>query len=77
MYTSFFKALFGSDYVSGPSDVIFYSGSNNSTACVNITILDDNALELEQTFTVTLTTSDPDVLLGSDVTTVTITDNDG
>ena len=46
------------------------------TVCVNITLLDDEALEGNQTFTVTLTTN-PEVELGNDVTTITITDDDG
>ena len=45
--------------------------------CVSATITDDGALELDKTFTVTLTTSDPAVILGNDITTITITDNDG
>ena len=66
-----------SDYTFTPSDIIFLSGSSDSTAgCVNITILDDAALEGNQTFTVTLTTSDPSVLLANDMTVITIEDND-
>ena len=44
--------------------------------CVNVNIIDDGALELDETFTVTLTTSDPAVILGNDATTITISDND-
>ena len=44
--------------------------------CVNVNITDDGALELDETFTVTLTTSDPAVTLDN-VTTIIITDNDG
>ncbi len=67
-----------SDYLHKSSDLIFTSGStDNATRCVDISILDDGALEGNQTFTVTLTTSDPDVMLGTNVTTITITDNDG
>ena len=68
----------GYDYTFSSSDITFPSGSNDSTAgCVNINITDDAALEGNQTFTVTLTTSDPDVLLGNNVTVITIEDNDG
>ncbi len=60
------------------SNVIFISGStDNAVGCANISVLEDSALEGNQTFTVTLTTSDPDVMLGSDVAIITITDNDG
>ena len=55
----------------------FVAGStDNATRCVNITILDDAALEGNQTFTLTLSTSDPDVVLGNNVTVITIEDND-
>ena len=67
----------GIDYIFAPSNLTFPSGSTDSTpGCVNISITDDAALEGNQTFTVTLTTSDPDVLLGNNVTVVTIEDND-
>ena len=56
----------------------FLAGSNDSdTQCVNIGVTDDTALELSETFTVTLNTSDPDIMLGSSTTNVTISDNDG
>ena len=67
-----------SDYTFTSTDVTFSSGSNDSTlGCVNIDIENDTALEGNQTFTVTLTTSDPDVLPGNDMTDITIEDNDG
>lgn len=58
---------------------MFPSGSTDGVRrCLDITILDDaDAVEGNQTFTVTLTTSDPDVLLSAVVTTITIRDNDG
>ncbi len=60
------------------SNVYFSSGStNNDARCVSISILEDNALEDDLTFTVTLTTSDPDVVLGNYMTVITIIDNDG
>ena len=68
----------GSDYTSVSSNEVFPSGSTDTdTRCVNITLEDDEALERDETFTVTLTTSDPNVMLGQDVTTVTVVDNDG
>lgn len=45
--------------------------------CWSISILEDAALEGSQTFTVTLTTLDPDVRIRSSVTSVAIIDNDG
>ncbi len=73
-----FTAIDGSDYIRSSSEASFASGStNNAVRCVGITILDDDALEGNQTSTVTLTTSDPDVTLGTDMTIITITDNDG
>jgi hypothetical protein len=68
----------GEDYISISEVEAFTSGSPDGAArCVNIPILDDDALEGEQTFTLTLTTSDPDVMIGNDATTITIIDNEG
>jgi hypothetical protein len=48
------------------------------THCINVPITDDSALEGDETFNValTLTTSDPNVVLGTNMTAITITDND-
>lgn len=71
-------AMDGSDYIYISSNEFFTSGfTNGTTRCEDIIILDDNALEGNQTITVTLTTSDPDVVIGNHVITITITDNDG
>ncbi len=60
------------------ANLIFISGStNDDVRCAVIYIPEDNALEGNQTFTMTLTTPDPNVLLGTDLTIVTIADNDG
>ncbi len=68
-----------SDYTRVPqasSHVIFGSGStNNVMKCLEIPILEDNAFEGNQTFNVTLTTSDP-VIIDNTMITITITDND-
>ncbi len=69
-----FAALAGSDYTNVSIEAIFTTGS---IRCVDISILDDNALEGDQTFTVILSTSDPNVLLGNDVAIIIIRDNDG
>ena len=66
-----------SDYSSGHFLETFPSGStNNATQCVGIFIVDDNALEGDQIFTLSLTTSDPSLILGTNLTTITITHND-
>ena len=44
--------------------------------CIDVYIIDDSILEENETFTVTLNTSSSVVMLGTNVTTVTITDND-
>ncbi len=68
----------GFDYVGMSPFIIFSSGlTDDDTKCVDISILDDDALEENQTFNMTLTTSDPDVMLGTDLTTIAIMDNDG
>lgn len=53
------------------------SSSNGDTQCIDIMIVDDSAVEGNETFSVVLTTFEPSVLLGIDRTEVTITDNDG
>lgn len=58
------------------SDFTFLA-AGASTRCVTIPILDDDALEDDKAFTVTLTTLDPNVILGIDMTTITINDDDG
>ncbi len=66
-----------SDYNDLSYSVVFTSGStDNAVRCVEIPILEDNVLEGNQTFTVTLDSSDPGALLGTLSKTITITDND-
>lgn len=70
-------ALAGTDYVNVSSKEVFPFGSTNgATTCVDITILDDNAMEGDQTFNVALTTSNPNVLLGNIVAVISIINND-
>jgi len=46
--------------------------------CINVTILDDTALEGNETFTVSLTVTNVNITVENDLTTVTIIpDNDG
>ena len=57
----------------------FSTGSTDSTTqCLNVTIEDDgDAVEGDETFTVTLMDSDDGVMLGNSETNVTILDNEG
>ena len=67
-----------SDFSFLSTNLTFLRGSADSTLeCVSISITDDALLEGNQTFTVTLSTSDPDVLLGNNVTVITIKDTEG
>ena len=71
-------ALAGSDYVSVASDLTFTFGSiGGASRCLDITLLDNKALEESLTFSVVLFTTDPHVLLGRTTTDVTIMDDDG
>ncbi len=70
-------ATAGSDYNDTSMILTFSPGSSDGdTECMIVTIIDDDALEADQTFFVTLTTSDDDVRVSVDTMTVTITDND-
>ena len=72
-----FSAMEDDDYTFPPTNLTFFRGSTDSTSeCANISITDDTALEGDQTFTVMLTTSDPDVAVRNSMTTITIEDND-
>ena len=65
------------DYNAVSSNKTFTSGSiNGAMKCVNITILDDNTLEGNQTFTVTYMTADSSIRLGANMTVITIMDDD-
>ena len=47
-------------------------------SCINISIVDDNIPgEQDKSFIVTISATDPDVILRNDKQTVTITDDDG
>ena len=77
MYTFVAAAMFGSDYNNVSSSKVFSSGSVNSfTRCINITIIDDDALEGNQSFILALTSPDPDVAVHGAVTTIVVEDND-
>jgi hypothetical protein len=58
-------------------DVVFPAGaSNGAMQCISVTITDDSAVEGDETFTLSLTTSSP-VALGNSMTAITIMDTDG
>ena len=70
--------MLGSDYHSNDSLRVFNSGSSDDTnVCISITIEDDQALEEDESFTVSLMTSDSSVVLEKNTTFVIIRDNDG
>jgi hypothetical protein len=65
------------DYESLTADVVFESGSEEGdTVCINITIREDILFEINETFTLSATTMDPDVEIEINETTITITDTD-
>lgn len=65
----------GEDYTMVMMDLTF--NSDNSRGCVEVPITDDNLLEENETFTVTLTTEDTSAMLGNPtMTTVTLLASD-
>ena len=73
----FVVALNGSDYATLSLNHTFVDGSQNGTTfCVEIYILDDEAFETTEIFTLELTTLDSSVRLGSNAL-ISIIDNDG
>ena len=61
------------DYMEVSIDLVFTTGSSNgATQCINVAIIDSPTIEEDETFTVTLTTSEPIIELGNHMTTVTI-----
>ena len=55
--------------------VIFQAGDD--TATVEVIIIDDTIIEVSEIFTAMLSTAEPNVMLGDDIATVTILDDDG
>ena len=54
-----------------------YDSENQSIICAPATILEDETFEKSENFTITITSVDSNVILKSDVMTITIIDNDG
>ena len=76
------SSVLGQDYsVSDPFTVTFASGGIlSSTACASVSILDDDSLEFDHSFTVSLSSTNPNgVTLSvlSSTTAVNIDDNEG
>ena len=66
------------DYTSVSSNLSFPVGSSDADAqCLNITIINDDALEGDQMFALSLTTLDRNAMIAGNVTAITITDSDG
>ena len=73
-------ALSGYDYAGGIVTVTFPTGSTNTDTgswCLTVNIANNDDVDGDKTFTVTLTTADSDVMLGNSLTTVTIMDDEG
>ena len=71
----------GEDYNADTSALSFLPGSLNGTEmCLNISIIDDDRVEYNETFSITLTVDNPlDTINGGSTAhaDVTIVDNDG
>lgn len=64
------------DYISGPYEAVFLSGSTNYV--LDITIDDDNLLEPTESFNLTIQILSGDATIGNlDHTVISIVDNDG
>ena len=66
----------GSDYTGVSMDLVFISATNGTTQCMDVAISNTRTVEEDETFIVTLTTFNSFVLLGNNLTTVTISDAD-
>ena len=73
------SAVAGSDYTVASSTLTFpaTTSTDDPMQCVNISITDDDEFEGNETFTVTLTTTNPQVTVGNTETAIIITDNEG
>ena len=71
----FTMSVAGFDYTSTTIDVTFLPGSTMVT--VRVLIIDDFVMEFDEEFMVTLSTTDPNVLIKNNTANVTILDDDG
>ena len=67
----------GSDFMSVSEVLIFEPSLNVSRLCVMVDIVNDSVLEEEQTFSVVLSTADPDIIVQEAPAVIFIVDNDG
>ena len=64
------------DFLSLVDQLTFNPGSGLQRDCATITVGRDITLEDDESFSVVLTTTDPDVIISRNTTVVTITDDD-
>ena len=79
-FSSLGSAEDGSDYTAVSSPLTFPTTTSTGDVlqCINVSITDDAVYEeAAETFTVTVTTTNPRVTLGNENTTITIRDNEG
>lgn len=75
LYNTIIKGLAGFDYIPIMYTETFTSGFENETMrCVNITILEDGALEVDENFTIFFSTDS--IMSDTVITTIVILDND-
>ena len=66
----------GDDFsVADPLEIVF--GVNDTMACAMVSIIDDNALEGDHSFSVTIASTVPLITIDSTPVEVTIMDNEG
>ena len=70
---------FGLKYPSDIEEVraVLVFNMTHTRLCKNVTIEDDNILERTEIFEILLSSDDPNVLIDSNTSSVTIIDNDG
>ena len=68
--------LLGTDDYQELQGVVVVFNSTVARQCINVTTKDDNVLENSEDFQILLSSTDPNVLIGTSTSLVTITDND-
>ena len=63
--------------MSSPLNFPATTSTDDVMRCIDISIADDSVFEESETFTVTVTTTNPQVTLGNDDIEITISDNEG
>ena len=79
-FATFKSTVLGDDYTLPAGTSVTYSSgvSASVTECVNISTVDDDALEGDHSFTVFISSTDPSVTIGNlSAQEVTINDNEG